>query len=111
MYVRGISLVMTERVGGSSLFVALIDSESVAIATLWRLLTPTVGVNSLGLFLYPQQVNILKHEPSLDYSDSSSLAMDLRKHGKGWLKVREQEETENERKEARGIQDSLCGTF
>ena len=38
-------------VGGNSLFVALIDSESVAIATLWRLLTPTVGVNSLGLKL------------------------------------------------------------
>ena len=31
-----------------SLFVALIDRESVAIATLWLLLTPTVGVNSLG---------------------------------------------------------------
>ena len=41
-------LVVTERVGGNSLFVAHIDSESVAIATLWRLLTPTVGVNSLG---------------------------------------------------------------
>ena len=40
---------VTERVGGNSLFVALVDSESVAIATLWRLLTPTVGVNSLGL--------------------------------------------------------------
>ena len=40
---------VTERVGGNSLFVALIDSESVAIATLWRLLTPTVGVKSLGL--------------------------------------------------------------
>ena len=39
---------VTERVGGNNLFVALIDSESVAIATLWRLLTPTVGVNSLG---------------------------------------------------------------
>ena len=35
---------VTERVGGNSLIVALIDSESVAIATLWRLLTPTVGV-------------------------------------------------------------------
>ena len=40
---------VTERVGGNSLFVALIDSESVAIATLWRLLTPTVCVISLGL--------------------------------------------------------------
>ena len=40
---------VTKRVGGNSLFVALIDSESVAIATLWRLLAPTVGVNSLGL--------------------------------------------------------------
>ena len=37
--------------GGNSLFVALIDSESVAIATLWRLMTPTVVVNSLGLIL------------------------------------------------------------
>ena len=56
--VRGISLAclchsvhlvsVTERVGGNSLFVALIDSESVAIATLWQLLTLTVGVNSLG---------------------------------------------------------------
>ena len=42
---------VTERVGGNSLFVALIDSVSVAIATLWRLLTPTVGVNSLGLYI------------------------------------------------------------
>ena len=30
---------VTERVGGNSLFVSLIDSESVAIATLWLLLT------------------------------------------------------------------------
>ena len=36
------------RVGGNSLFVAFIDSESVAIAILWRLLTAIVGVNSLG---------------------------------------------------------------
>ena len=35
--------------GGDSVFVAFIDSESVAIATSWRLTTPTVGVNSLGL--------------------------------------------------------------
>ena len=40
---------VTERVGGNSLFVAVIDSESVAIATLWRFLTPTVSVNSFGL--------------------------------------------------------------
>ena len=40
---------VTERVGGNSLFVALIDCESVAIVTLWRLLTPTVGATSLGL--------------------------------------------------------------
>ena len=33
------------RVGGNSLFVAFIDSESVI---LWRLSTATVGVNSLG---------------------------------------------------------------
>ena len=39
---------MTERVGGNNLFVALIDSESVAIASLWQLLTPTVGDNSLS---------------------------------------------------------------
>ena len=39
------------RIGGNSLFVAFIDSESVAIAILWRLSTPTVGVNSLGLVL------------------------------------------------------------
>ena len=45
-----VAVSVTERVGGNSLIdVALIDSESVAIATLWRLLTPTVGVNSLGL--------------------------------------------------------------
>ena len=37
------------RVGGNSLFVAFIDSESVVIAILWRLSTPTVGINSLGL--------------------------------------------------------------
>ena len=36
---------VTERVGGNSLFVALIDSESVAITS------PTVGVNSLGLII------------------------------------------------------------
>ena len=42
---------MNERVGGNSLSVAFIDSESVAIATLWRLSTPTVGVNSLGLLV------------------------------------------------------------
>ena len=57
-YVRGISLAMlasqctsisgSECVGGNSLFVALIDNESGATATLWQLLTPTVGVNSLG---------------------------------------------------------------
>jgi hypothetical protein len=33
---------------GSSLFVAFIDSESVVIAILWLLLTPAVGINSLG---------------------------------------------------------------
>jgi hypothetical protein len=37
-------------VGGNSLFVAFIDTKSVAIAILWRLSTPTVGVNSLGQF-------------------------------------------------------------
>jgi hypothetical protein len=35
-------------VGGNSLFVAFIDSESVAIAILWRLSTPTVGVDSIA---------------------------------------------------------------
>ena len=35
-------------VGGNSLFVAFIDTESVPIAIPWRLSTPTVGVNSLG---------------------------------------------------------------
>ena len=46
------------RVGGNSLFVAFIDSESVAIAILWRISTPTVGVNSLGLMIImcPQHV-------------------------------------------------------
>jgi hypothetical protein len=37
-------------VGGNSLFVAFIDTESVAIAILWRLSTPTIGINSLGLY-------------------------------------------------------------
>jgi hypothetical protein len=32
--------------------VAFIDSESVAIAIPWRLLTPIVGVNSLGLIIW-----------------------------------------------------------
>jgi hypothetical protein len=41
---------MYDRVGGNSLFVAFIDTESVAIAILWRLSTPTIGVNSLGLY-------------------------------------------------------------
>ena len=36
-------------VGGSSLYVAVIDNESVAIVRSWRKLTPTIGVNSLGL--------------------------------------------------------------
>ena len=35
-------------VGGNSLFVAFIDCELVAIAILWRLSTPIVGVNSLA---------------------------------------------------------------
>ena len=39
-------------IGGDRIFVAFIDSESVAIATLWRLTTPTVGVNSFGLICY-----------------------------------------------------------
>jgi hypothetical protein len=39
---------LNQRVGGNSLFVAFIDSESVSIAILWQLLTPIVGVNSLG---------------------------------------------------------------
>jgi hypothetical protein len=37
-------------VGGNSLFVAFIGTESVTIALLWRLSTPIVGINSLGLF-------------------------------------------------------------
>lgn len=36
-------------VGGNSLYVALIDSVSVAIVCLWLQSTPTIGVNSLGL--------------------------------------------------------------
>ena len=28
---------------------AIVDTESVSIADLWRLLTPTIGVNNLGL--------------------------------------------------------------
>ena len=46
-FVGGAGLQANECVGGNSFFVAFIDSESVAIAILWRLLTPTVGVNSL----------------------------------------------------------------
>ena len=38
-------------IGGHSVFVAFIDRELVATATSWRLMTPTVGVNSLGLIL------------------------------------------------------------
>ena len=45
-FVGGVSLRANE---GNSFFVAFIDSESVAIAILWRLSTPTVGVNNLGL--------------------------------------------------------------
>ena len=41
------------RVGDNSLLMAFIDNESVAIAILWRLSTPTVGVNSLGLNFMP----------------------------------------------------------
>ena len=44
------------------MLVALIDSESVAIATLWRLLTPTVGVNSLGLLSIAHSLVDLLHE-------------------------------------------------
>jgi transcription elongation factor GreA-like protein len=40
---------------GNSLFMAFIDSESVAIAILWRLSTPIVGVNSLGLLYWVGQ--------------------------------------------------------
>ena len=36
-------------VSGNSLFVSFTDSELVAVAILWRLSTPTVGVNCLGL--------------------------------------------------------------
>ena len=38
-------------IGHDRIFVAFIDSELVAIAISWRLMTPTVGVNSLGLIL------------------------------------------------------------
>ena len=44
-------------VGGSSLYVAVIDNESVAIVCSWRKLTPTVGVNSLGLI----KMHIITH--------------------------------------------------
>ena len=37
------------RIGGNSLFVAFIDSELGAIAILWRLVTPIVGVNNYNL--------------------------------------------------------------
>ena len=44
---------VTERVGGNSLFVALVDSESVAIAMHFVVITDTdgraIGVNSLGV--------------------------------------------------------------
>ena len=36
----------SEHVGGDSVLVAFIDSESVAIATLWRILTLTVSIAS-----------------------------------------------------------------
>ena len=39
-------------VGGNSLEVALIDNESVAIVRLWLQSTPTIGVNSFGLFFF-----------------------------------------------------------
>jgi hypothetical protein len=42
-------------VGGNSLVVAFIDTESLAIAILWRLSTLTVGVNSLGLNILPRK--------------------------------------------------------
>ena len=45
------------------MFVAFIDvdSESVAIAILWRLSTPTVGVNSLGLIKFTTIMNEIKY--------------------------------------------------
>ena len=53
---------VTERVSGNSLFVALIDSEVVAIASLWPLLTQTVGVNCHGHFCICQSRRYKSHD-------------------------------------------------